>query len=143
MCLAPSKEILLDANSSEFNKNEEKNENLTFEEKAECESDQYDFKLSDDEGDDSTSEIDDSSIKPNSLKVNKSENLKCDECGKILSSKGNLKKHKVLHLSDKPWKCNECNLTFNQARDLNTHKMQKHTNERPHVCKVRNWNVSK
>ena len=60
----------------------------------------------------------------------------CKHCGKVSSSKGNLKKHEVLHLSVKPWQCKICNCNFNQARDLKAHQMQKHSGERPHICKV-------
>lgn len=60
----------------------------------------------------------------------------CKVCHKILSSKGNMKKHMMLHSSDKPWECTACEVKFNQQRDYNTHMMQKHTGERPHVCKI-------
>ena len=36
----------------------------------------------------------------------------------------------------KPWQCKICNCNFNQARDLKAHQMQKHSGERPHICKV-------
>jgi uncharacterized Zn-finger protein len=74
-----------------------------------------------------------SRLKTKNLKI---EIFSCDICGKVLSSKGNLKKHKVVHSNVKPWQCKECPMTFNQARDLNSHKMQNHSEERPHVCKV-------
>jgi hypothetical protein len=102
--------------------------------RSESEMDQYEFELSEDE-----SVVDtDIQVLKEDKKISKSkpEKLSCDICGKILSSKGNLKKHQVLHSSVKPWECKECNISFNQARDLNTHKMQKHSEERPHTCKV-------
>ena len=36
----------------------------------------------------------------------------------------------------KPFQCQECSQNFNQARDLKTHKMQRHSNVRPHVCGI-------
>ena len=100
--------------------------------------DQYEFEFSEDES--VADNADDDIMSKNDKKTSKSkpEKLSCDICGKILSSKGNLKKHQVLHSSVKPWQCKECNVSFNQARDLNTHKMQKHSEERPHTCKVMN-----
>ncbi len=99
---------------------------------SENEMDQYEFELSGDESVVKNNE-DDIPISKDDKKISKSkpEKLSCDICGKILSSKGNLKKHQVLHSSVKPWECKECNLSFNQARDLNTHKMQKIGNTRP------------
>ena len=60
----------------------------------------------------------------------------CDVCQRVLSSRGALAKHLVIHRQEKPFRCDECDLQFNQNRDLKTHKMQKHTLQRPHVCGV-------
>ena len=62
----------------------------------------------------------------------------CKICGKVLTSKGNLNKHLVIHNPEKKFKCDQCSLDFNQRRDLTTHKMQIHTMERPYVCKICN-----
>lgn len=62
--------------------------------------------------------------------------FECESCGKSLSSKGNLKKHKVLHQKEKPFSCDICKSTYNQVRDLKNHIMKAHTGERPHKCKV-------
>jgi len=75
--------------------------------------------------------------KVNSRKKSENQVYSCKHCGKVLSSRGNLKKHEIIHLNVKPWQCKDCNLTFNQARDLKTHQMQKHSGERPHSCKVK------
>ena len=69
-------------------------------------------------------------------KPSKSKKFECHICKKILSSRGNLNKHLVIHDDTKKYNCDHCDAKFNQARDLNTHKMQKHTGERPHVCKL-------
>ncbi|XP_042884519.1 zinc finger protein 644-like isoform X2 [Penaeus japonicus] len=60
----------------------------------------------------------------------------CYICSKVLSSRGNLAKHLVLHNLDKPWVCNLCGIGFNAKRDHKHHYLQHHTNERPNICKV-------
>ncbi|XP_042243610.1 uncharacterized protein LOC121880474 [Homarus americanus] len=60
----------------------------------------------------------------------------CYVCRKILSSRGNLAKHLVLHSKKKPWVCDACGAEFNAKRDHYHHYMQHHTNERPNICKV-------
>merc|ERR1712223_702955 len=59
----------------------------------------------------------------------------CNICGKILSCRGNLNKHMIIHDDSKKFECDICQTKFNQQRDLNNHKMQKHTGERPYICK--------
>ena len=81
--------------------------------------------------DDVNEEIIEEPIKP--LKQKKFE---CEVCHKVLSSRGNLNKHLVIHDDSKKFKCSQCDAKFNQVRDLNTHVMSKHTGERPHVCKI-------
>lgn len=61
--------------------------------------------------------------------------FKCSDCGKILSSKGNLTKHAAIHSKRKPHPCPDCDEGFNRKRDLDCHRMQKHTGERPFACK--------
>ena len=113
---------------------------LTEKAEAEIKSEIYDFELNDghftDNDDISVPCQTTNSSRKSKTKTLKVETFSCDVCGKVLSSKGNLKKHRVVHSSVKPWQCSECQMSFNQARDLNTHKMQKHSQERPHVCKV-------
>lgn len=60
----------------------------------------------------------------------------CYICSKVLSSRGNLAKHLVLHNLDKPWVCNLCGIGFNAKRDHKHHYLQHHTNERPNICNV-------
>ena len=64
-----------------------------------------------------------------------SQKFECPICHKILSSRGNLNKHAILHDDSKKFECDICEAKFNQSRDLKSHKMQKHTGERPYVCK--------
>lgn len=41
------------------------------------------------------------------------------------------------HTQDKkPFQCQECSQSFNQARDLKTHTMQRHSSVRPHICGI-------
>ena len=78
----------------------------------------------------------------------------CSVCAAVLSSRGALTKHMVIHQvvifqdcmwikrnidhvqEKKPFQCQECSQSFNQARDLKTHTMQRHSSERPHVCGI-------
>ena len=60
----------------------------------------------------------------------------CQVCHKVLSTRGSLVKHMVIHQEEKPFKCDKCEMRFNQKRDFNTHIMQKHTLQRPHVCEI-------
>merc|ERR1712086_1133422 len=41
----------------------------------------------------------------------------------------------IVHDESKKFECTICQAKFNQQRDLKNHKMQKHTGERPHICK--------
>ena len=68
--------------------------------------------------------------------IEESSEIKCLRCKKRFSSKANLKKHKITHEQDKPWRCEICDKSFNQKRDYNNHMMQKHTSQRPNPCTV-------
>ena len=61
----------------------------------------------------------------------------CNICGKVLSCRGNLNKHMVLHDESKKFECPDCQAKFNQQRDLNNHKMQKHTGHNVENLKIR------
>ena len=54
----------------------------------------------------------------------------CDECGKTLRSKGDLKRHNNLHAGIKPWTCDECPHASSTKGDLKKHKLI-HTEDRP------------
>jgi uncharacterized C2H2 Zn-finger protein len=49
---------------------------------------------------------------------------RCDECGKVLSSKQNLTEHLNIHTGTKPFKCNfpGCIMSFRQGSQLSVHK---------------------
>lgn len=61
---------------------------------------------------------------------------KCHVCNKILSSRGNLNKHMIIHDPEKKFECPICHIKFNQSRDLKNHEMTIHTGERPYICKT-------
>ena len=42
--------------------------------------------------------------------------FECDSCGKVLSSRGNLNKHMILHDPSKKFECSLCDAKFNQVR---------------------------
>lgn len=57
----------------------------------------------------------------------------CDVCGKFLSTKSNLKAHKLCHTDLRPYKCTDCPATFRGHSALFQHK-KVHTGETPYHC---------
>ena len=61
--------------------------------------------------------------------------VECDICGKMISSRKNLRVHKtVRHFKNGSFSCDICGRKFALNRDLQRH-MPLHTNERNYVCK--------
>ncbi|KAK7078086.1 hypothetical protein SK128_017905, partial [Halocaridina rubra] len=60
----------------------------------------------------------------------------CEICSKVLSCRGNLAKHLVLHEMNKPFQCKDCGVGFNAKRDRDNHYLQHHTSQRPNICEV-------
>ncbi|CAK1594109.1 unnamed protein product [Parnassius mnemosyne] len=57
----------------------------------------------------------------------------CEVCGKFLSTKSNLKAHKLCHSDMRPYKCDKCPSAFRGHSTLNQHK-KLHTGETPYHC---------
>ncbi|XP_075984875.1 uncharacterized protein LOC142982319 [Anticarsia gemmatalis] len=57
----------------------------------------------------------------------------CDVCGKFLSTKSNLKAHKLCHTDLRPYMCPDCPATFRGHSALFQHK-KVHTGETPYHC---------
>ncbi|XP_068619689.1 zinc finger protein 486-like [Battus philenor] len=57
----------------------------------------------------------------------------CEVCGKFLSTKSNLKAHKICHSDLRPFKCDKCPSSFRGHSTLNQHK-KLHTGETPYHC---------
>ncbi|XP_054575920.1 zinc finger protein 705A-like [Eptesicus fuscus] len=55
------------------------------------------------------------------------------ECGKAFSSVFSLRRHKMTHSKEKPFKCNVCGKGFLQKSDLRNHNRM-HTGEKPYEC---------
>ncbi|XP_059148753.1 uncharacterized protein LOC131935988 isoform X2 [Physella acuta] len=63
-----------------------------------------------------------------------SSGYQCDKCGKTLKTKDSLYHHqRGLHSEDKPYKCKQCNATFNFHHSYKLH-IQRHRGDRPHKC---------
>ncbi|XP_052744422.1 zinc finger protein 501 isoform X2 [Bicyclus anynana] len=57
----------------------------------------------------------------------------CDVCGKIISTKSNLKAHKICHTDSRPYKCSLCPAAFKGHSALFQHK-RVHSGETPYHC---------
>ncbi|XP_059537221.1 zinc finger protein 705A-like [Myotis daubentonii] len=56
------------------------------------------------------------------------------ECGKAFNNVFSLRRHKMTHSEEKPFKCNVCGKAFLQRSDLRNHN-RRHTGEKPYKCR--------
>eukprot|EP01084_Bolivina_argentea_P022461 41749_1 len=61
----------------------------------------------------------------------------CKQCGKMLKSKSNLKRHMRTHTGYKPYSCDICGKAFCQSGTLTVHR-RTHTGEKPYKCDICN-----
>ena len=63
--------------------------------------------------------------------------LKCNDCGKTFSQKGDLNRHiRSVHEGKKPFKCNICGTAFPYTHSLNRHLRSVHEGKKPFKCNV-------
>ncbi|XP_077968817.1 uncharacterized protein LOC120343869 [Styela clava] len=60
----------------------------------------------------------------------------CRECGKVLSSYSNLKRHTLIHKPKRQFKCKICNKKFTQKCHLTRHISTVHMGEKKYSCDV-------
>ena len=80
-----------------------------------------------------------SDLDPSNLEImdSKIEERKCQFCGKVFSSKGNLKEHlKHVHEGIKAYKCYVCHKTFSQNGNLKSHISSVHDGIHTHKCEM-------
>ena len=58
---------------------------------------------------------------------------KCEQCAKSFSQAGVLKTHLITHFGEKPYKCGQCNFSAKKERNLKTHIMN-HGGEKIYNC---------
>ncbi|KAJ2841008.1 hypothetical protein GGI22_008097, partial [Coemansia erecta] len=57
----------------------------------------------------------------------------CDQCELTFSRQHNLKSHALTHSTERPFSCNVCHTPFRRQHDLKRH-MKLHTGEKPYKC---------
>ncbi|KAJ2542690.1 hypothetical protein EV175_006034, partial [Coemansia sp. RSA 1933] len=57
----------------------------------------------------------------------------CDQCELTFSRQHNLKSHALTHSTERPFSCNVCQTPFRRQHDLKRH-MKLHTGEKPYKC---------
>lgn len=67
----------------------------------------------------------------------KSNQFKCDECGKTFNRSANFEWHKLVHKNELPCTCKICGKAFRTISGLNLHK-RTHTGEKPYKCDICN-----
>lgn len=56
--------------------------------------------------------------------------FKCDICDKAFNRSFNVSQHRLIHTDEKPFKCDLCSQAFNKKSNLNRHRGIIHTGEK-------------
>lgn len=63
-------------------------------------------------------------VSPNNPRRSIDQTFKCDECGKSMSSKWILRRHKIIHMNVKPFSCDACAHRFSRKEYLKWHQLR-------------------